>query len=37
MQDPWTVYLAGDSHSDRREEIRVGIRDARLAVDLVGP
>jgi YtoQ family protein len=33
----WTVYLAGEIHSDWRERIAAGVRDAGLPVDLVSP
>ncbi len=37
MQEPWTVYLSGEIHSDWREAIRAGVDEAGLAVELVGP
>jgi YtoQ family protein len=33
----WTVYLAGEIHSDWRDEIARGVEDADLPVDLTGP
>ena len=33
----WKVYLAGEIHSDWRERIESGIRDAGLAVELMAP
>ena len=33
----WTVYLAGEIHSDWRERIAEGVRAADLPVDLTGP
>ena len=33
----WTVYLAGEIHSDWRDRIAAGVRDAGLDVELTGP
>ena len=33
----WTVYLAGEIHSDWREQIRSGVEAAGLPVELVAP
>ncbi len=33
----WTVYLAGEIHSDWRERIAAGVKDAGLPVELVAP
>jgi YtoQ family protein len=33
----WNVYLSGEIHSDWRERIAEGIRDAGLAVNLLAP
>ena len=33
----WSVYLAGEIHSDWRERIAVGVRDAGLPVELLAP
>ena len=33
----WNVYLSGEIHSDWRERIAVGIRDAGLDVNLLAP
>jgi YtoQ family protein len=33
----WTVYLAGEIHSDWRERIAAGVREAELPVELVAP
>jgi len=33
----WTIYLAGEIHSDWREQIASGVKDANLPVTLVGP
>jgi YtoQ family protein len=33
----WSVYLAGEIHSDWRERIAAGVRDAGLDVELSGP
>ena len=33
----WTVYLAGEIHSDWRDQIRAGVEQAGLPVDLVSP
>ena len=33
----WTVYLAGEIHSDWRERIAAGVREAGLPVELVAP
>ncbi|MCZ6574535.1 MAG: YtoQ family protein [Planctomycetota bacterium] len=33
----WTVYLAGEIHSDWRERVAEGVRAADLPVDLTGP
>ncbi|MGH2992264.1 MAG: YtoQ family protein [Solirubrobacterales bacterium] len=33
----WNVYLSGEIHSDWRERIADGIRDAGLAVELLAP
>ena len=37
MNRPWTVYLAGEIHSDWRAEIATGCRDAGLPVVLTSP
>jgi YtoQ family protein len=36
-QRTWTVYLAGEIHSDWRDRIAAGVREAGLPVDLVAP
>ena len=33
----WSVYLSGEIHSDWREQIRAGVEQAALPVDLTGP
>ncbi len=33
----WSVYLAGEIHSDWRQQIDAGVRGAGLPVDLTGP
>lgn len=33
----WSVYLAGEIHSDWRERIATGVREAGLPVDLTSP
>lgn len=33
----WTVYLSGEIHTDWRERIAAGVKDAGLPVDLVSP
>ena len=33
----WSVYLSGEIHSDWREQIRAGVEQASLPVDLTGP
>ena len=33
----WNVYLSGEIHSDWREQIRLGVEQAGLPVDLTGP
>ena len=33
----WTVYLAGEIHTDWRERIAEGVKAAELPVDLTGP
>lgn len=33
----WTVYLAGEIHSDWRKQIRQGVEAAGLPVTLLGP
>ena len=33
----WTVYLAGEIHSDWRDRIAAGVQDAGLEVELTGP
>ena len=33
----WNVYLAGEIHSDWRERIAAGVRDAGLPVELLAP
>lgn len=33
----WTVYLSGEIHSDWREAIAAGVREAELPVRLTGP
>jgi YtoQ family protein len=35
--DTWNVYLSGEIHSDWRERIAAGIRDAGLPVQLLAP
>jgi len=37
MEREWTVYLSGEIHSDWRQQIESGIRDAGLPVVLNGP
>ena len=34
---PWSVYLAGEIHSDWRERIAAGVERAGLPVELTGP
>lgn len=34
---PWTVYLSGEIHTDWRDQIAAGVRDAGLPVELTGP
>ena len=34
---PWTVYLSGEIHTDWRERIETGAREARLAVEFTAP
>lgn len=34
---PWSVYLAGEIHSDWRERIASGVEEAGLPVELTGP
>jgi YtoQ family protein len=34
---PWNVYLSGEIHSDWRERIAEGVRDAGLPVSLLAP
>ena len=36
-QRTWNVYLSGEIHSDWREQIIAGVRDAQLPVSLSGP
>src|ERR687891_2346660 len=36
-QGTWNVYLAGEIHSDWRERIAAGVRDAGLPVELLAP
>jgi YtoQ family protein len=36
-QRTWTVYLAGEIHSDWRDRIAAGVREAGLPVELVAP
>jgi YtoQ family protein len=36
-EDTWRVYLSGEIHSDWRERIAAGVRDAGLSVELVAP
>jgi len=33
----WTVYLAGEIHSDWRTELATAVREAGLPIDFVGP
>lgn len=33
----WTIYLSGEIHTDWRERIAVGVKEADLPVDLVSP
>jgi len=35
--DSWTVYLSGEIHTDWRERIARGCRDAQLPVELLAP
>ena len=35
--ETWTVYLSGEIHSDWRERIAEGVREAGLPVELVSP
>jgi YtoQ family protein len=37
MQKPLTVYLAGEIHSDWREQIVLACSEAQLAIEFVGP
>lgn len=37
MSQRWEVYLSGEIHTDWREQIAVGVRDADLPIDLTGP
>ncbi len=32
----WRVYLSGEIHSDWRERIEAGVREAELPVELLG-
>lgn len=34
---PWTVYLAGEIHTDWRERIAAGVEQAGIDVELTGP
>ncbi len=36
-QKRWRVYLSGEIHTDWRDQIRAGIEQAGLPVDLLGP
>ncbi len=36
-EQQWTVYLSGEIHTDWRDEIRAGIRDAGLPVTFLSP
>lgn len=36
-QENWTVYLSGEIHTDWRERIEAGVKDAGLPVTLVAP
>ena len=33
----WTVYLSGEIHTDWRQRIESGVRQAQLPVDLLSP
>lgn len=35
--DTWNVYLAGEIHSDWRERVAAGVREAGLPVELLAP
>ncbi|TVQ57027.1 MAG: YtoQ family protein [Phycisphaerales bacterium] len=37
MNTDWTIYLSGEIHSDWREQIREGAKQADLPVNFVGP
>lgn len=37
MSDVWKVYLSGEIHSDWREEIAAGLKDANLPIKLFAP
>jgi YtoQ family protein len=37
QNERWNVYLSGEIHSDWREQIAEGVRDAGLPVDLLAP
>ena len=37
MSKVWTVYLSGEIHSDWRERIAAGVKEAGLPVELVAP
>jgi YtoQ family protein len=37
MSKVWTIYLSGEIHSDWREQVEAGVRDAGLPVDITAP
>ena len=37
MENTWTVYLSGEIHTDWRERIAAGVKEAGLPVELVSP
>jgi YtoQ family protein len=37
VTQPWSVYLSGEIHSDWRERIAAGVREAELPVELTAP
>ena len=36
-QEPWTVYLSGEIHTDWRQRIEAGVEEAGLSVTLLAP
>ncbi|WP_029040847.1 YtoQ family protein [Cucumibacter marinus] len=37
MSKVWSIYLSGEIHSDWREQVEAGVRDAGLAVEISAP